>query len=96
MSERAKKLEELAKAGGSEITGEMHDAMMAMYRKIVSAISKAMESESEKEPEAQEPEEEKKPVPGVLEFMPSNENKGPVILEFTPDDIIPRQGGDAS
>jgi CheY-like chemotaxis protein len=96
MSEKAKRLEELAKAGGSEITGEMHDAMMAMYRKTVSAISKAMESEVKEEPVSHEPEEEKKPAAGVLEFMPSNENKGPVVLEFTPDDIIPRQGGDAS
>ena len=96
MSEKAKKLEELAKAGGSQITGEMHDAMMAMYRKTVSAISKAMEIEAKEEPVPDEAVEEKKPAAGVLEFMPAEEKKGPVVLEFTPDDIIPGQGGDAS
>lgn len=91
LSDRAKKLEDLAKAGGSEITGEMHDAMMAIYRKTVFAISKSFGTQEE-EPEKKEPEPENKPAGGVLEFAPANEKKEPLVLEFTPDES---EGGEA-
>ncbi len=93
LSERAKRLEELAKAGGSEITGEMHDSMMALYRKITSAISRSMDMDNDDDKREAVPDtavEEKKSAPGILEFTPSSEKKEPLVLEFTPDN---KEGG---
>lgn len=88
LSQKAKNLEELAKAGGTGITGELHDAMMAMYKKTAAAIIKSLGTDEEETPKAEET--EQKTVSGVLEFAPSSEKKGPVVLEFTPDD---QEGG---
>ena len=92
LSQKAKNLEELAKAGGTGITGELHDAMMALYKKTAAAILKSVGTDEEKTPKAEETEKEResKTVSGVLEFAPSSERKGPVVLEFTPDD---QEGG---
>jgi signal transduction histidine kinase/CheY-like chemotaxis protein/HPt (histidine-containing phosphotransfer) domain-containing protein len=94
LSDRAKKLEDLSKAGGTAITGEMHDSMMAMYKKITAAIAKSLDLDNEQAPK-EEKKEEKKPAAGVLEFTPSSEKKDPVVLEFTPDSMKGK-GGDAS
>jgi CheY-like chemotaxis protein len=94
LSDRAKKLEDLSKAGGTAITGEMHDSMMAMYKKITAAIAKSLDLDNE-QASKEEKKEEKKPAAGVLEFTPSSEKKDPVVLEFTPDSMKGK-GGDAS
>ena len=90
LSEKAKKLEDLAKAGGSGITGEMHDAMMGMYKKIAAAIMNSVETDEKEAPASSEAQAEKTAKTGVLEFAPSSEKKGPIVLEFTPDD---KEGG---
>ena len=90
LSQKAKMLEELAKAGGVGVTGELHDAMMGLYKKTAAAILKSFGTEEEEAPKAEESKTEEKTVSGVLEFAPSSERKGPVVLEFTPDD---QEGG---
>ena len=90
LSQKAKKLEELAKAGGVGITGELHDAMMTMYKKTAAAILKSVGTDEEEPPKTEETKTGKKPVSGVLEFAPSSEKKEPVVLEFSPDD---QEGG---
>ena len=43
LSDQAKELEELAKAGGQGITGSLHDRMMEMYMHVVDVIREALE-----------------------------------------------------
>lgn len=88
LSEKAKKLEELAKAGGEEITDELQDETMSMYKKTVKVIAKALNiSIGAKDNEAAGQSE------GVLEFEPlggQNFEEESVILEFNPG-----EGGEA-
>ncbi|MCR4807694.1 MAG: response regulator [Lachnospiraceae bacterium] len=87
LSEKAKKLEDLAKAGGKDISDEMHEDVMAQYKKTVAVISKVMDTEDDKE------EEKKDDTQGILEFNPTGgEKKEPFVMEFTPEE---KEGGES-
>ena len=71
LSDRAKELEELAKAGGQGITGALHDRLMEMYMHVAAVIKEALAGMSDvpsvPEDIADEPE--------VLEFAPVQEGE---------------------
>ena len=71
LSDRAKELEELAKAGGQGITGALHDRLMEMYMHVADVIKEALAGMSDvpsvPEDIADEPE--------VLEFAPVQEGE---------------------
>lgn len=71
LSEHAKELEELAKAGGQGITGALHDRMMEMYMHVVAVIKEALEKISDTSSAPAEISDEAE----VLEFAPVQEGE---------------------
>ncbi|MCR5358003.1 MAG: response regulator [Lachnospiraceae bacterium] len=84
LSEKAKKLEDLAKAGSDNIAVGLHRELIEMFDSTVDAIKDAFEMDEETQ---EAPKEEKK---DVIEFNPTEHKEAPVVFEFTPGEL----GGD--
>ena len=81
LSDKAKTLENLAKAGGDGITQRMHDSVISMYREVAEAIKETLDPDGQDEQTAEDKDD------GVIEFSPSDERNEPVVIEFSPEDL---------
>jgi CheY-like chemotaxis protein len=91
LSERSKSLEMLAKKGGADITAEMHDKMMELYKKTVNAVAGYLDIEMDADKAVEDAQ-----ASPVLEFEPGGNDQQsaaePFILEFNPGGTTGQNG----